>query len=266
MVELDMTEDRDAQSPEQPLVFVLLESAVEPDLQAIVAAIRARHPGVSVQLPGDAAQSHSTVIECNGELVAMMSVPAPVPRDDATIARASATWPQAAATIGSHRAHLIVSALGKDLDRLCAARIVTAVVGGMIAAVPGCVGVVWNVRVAYSSSLWLEMSRAAFAPYPDYPFMLWISIHPFRYGSTIVAVTFGLGSFVGREIEFEGKGLDLPSVINRVAGLAVYMIERGSVIPNGHTFGADERERLQIHHTASRRFSGLPVLLVSTAA
>jgi len=261
-----MTEDRNAQPTEQPIAFVLLEHPVEPDLAAVVAAIRARHPGVSAQVPGSAPRSNTTLIQCDGALVALMSMPAPVPRDAATIARAEATWPQAAATIGAHRAHLVVSALDKDLTRLRAARVVTAVVGAAIAAVPGCVGAIWNGRVAYPAAVWLEMSRAAFAPYPDFPFMLWLSIHPFRHDSGIGAVTFGLLSFVGREIEFEAKGLDPPGVINRVAGLAVYMIERGSVIPDGHTFGANEQERIQIHHVRSQRFSGLPVVLASVTA
>jgi hypothetical protein len=75
------------------------------------------------------------------------------------------------------------------------------------------------------------VSRSAFAPYPDDPFLLWIDIHPFRYDSAIGAVTTGMASFVGREIELEGGGLDLSSVLNKVAGLSVFLIERGSVIP-----------------------------------
>jgi len=261
-----MTKASDDQPTGLLIAFVLLERPAEPDLPAVVAAIRARHPDVSAQVPVSAPQSNTTLIQCDGELVAVMSIPAPIPRDDATVARAEANWTGAAETIGGHQAHLIVSALSKDLSRLRAARIITAVIGGMIAAVPGCVAVVWNGRVAYAAAPWLEMSRAAFAPYPDYPFMLWLSIHPFRYDAAIVAITFGLASFVGREIELEAKGLDGPSVFDKVAGLAVYMIERGSVIPDGHTFGANEQERIQIHHVRSQRFSGLPVVLASVTA
>lgn len=254
------------ESERRALAFVLLEQPAGLDLRAVVDAIRARHPGLSVRVAGDTAQSNSTLLECDGELVAVMSISAPMPRDDAVAARAEATWPEAAATINSHRAHLIVSTVSKDLVRLQAARLITAVTGGAVAAVPGCVAVLWDGSVAHPAERWLDMSRRAFAPYPDFPFTLWLSIHPFHYDSMIVAVTFGLLSFVGREIEFEGKGLDLPKVINKVAGLSVYLIERGSVIPDGDTFGGSERERLRVHHPISKRFSGLPVLLVSAAA
>jgi len=261
-----MAENSNQQSGRQPVAFVLLKRAVEPDLQRVVEALRSRHADLSVRISGEPGQPNSTLLECDGQLIAVMALPASMPRDDEAIERASAIWPEAATTINSHRAHLIVSVLGKDLDRLHAARIVTAVVGGIIAAVPGCIAVIWDGLVAHPAARWLDMSRAAFAPYPNFPFMLWLSIHPFRYDSAIVAVTFGLKSFIGREIEFEGQGLDLPSVIKKVAGLAVYLIERGSVIPDGDTFGGNERERLQVHHAISQRFRGLPVLLVSAAA
>jgi hypothetical protein len=38
------------------------------------------------------------------------------------------------------------------------------------------------------------------------------------------------------------------------------------VIQDGHTFGADEAERLKIHYAISREIAGLPVLQVRAAA
>jgi len=229
-------------------------------MRAVVEAIRVRHPGTAVSLPDDR-DTASPMILCAGEIVVAMSMPAPIPGDDGVVGMASATWPQARATFESHRAHLIVSVLGKTPHPLPQARAMTAVIGGLIAAVPGCIGVVWAGRVANPADRWLEMSRAAFASYPDFPFMLWIGIRPFRDQSTIGAVTYGLSSLIGREIEFEGQSTDLRSVINKVAGLAAYLIDRGSVIPDGNTFGGDDTERITVHHTTSRRFANTPILL-----
>jgi hypothetical protein len=255
---------------DRQMAFVLLERPVEPDMAALAQAIRRSHPDLPVEMPEVSAKADqriaSPMLNCAGHMVVVMSMPAPVPRDDTTARRASAMWPEAQATFDRHRAHIIVSTVGTGDHALPLARVITAVIGGVISAVPGCLAVVWNGRVAQPADRFLEASTAAFAAFPNFPFPLWIGIHPFRYDVGIVAVTDGLSSFVGREIEFEGGGLDPATVIHKVAGFAAYLVERGSVIPDGHTFGASQTERFTVHHTTSRRFSGLPVLLATAQA
>ena len=153
--------------------------------------------------------------------------------------------------------------MGEDNNALAKVRIATALVGGLIAAIPGCIGVVWG-KVAHPADRWLEMSQRAFAPFPDFPFTLWVGIHPFRSDSGVGVVTSGLATFVGREAEVEGRAADLPILINRVAGLAAYLIERGSVISDGDTIGISEAERITVRHMTSRRFLGLPVLFAGS--
>jgi Domain of unknown function (DUF4261) len=245
---------------ERQLAFILLDRPIAPDMNAVVAAIQARHPGTAVDLP-DGQGAASLLIRCAGEIIVVMNIQAPLPRDERVLSTASILWPEARSAFDRHRAHLIVTTMREDLHPLTAARIKTAVVGGLIASTPGCLGVVWGSRVAHPAQRWLDLSRDAFAPYPQFPFMLWIGIHPFRDGPTTGAITYGLSSLVGREIEFEGN--ELASIIDKVAGLAAYLIERGSMIPEGHTFGASETERFKVQHTTSRRFNNTPVLLAA---
>jgi hypothetical protein len=84
--------------------------------------------------------------------------------------------------------------------------------------------------------------------------------------SGVGAVTTGLSSQVGREIEFEGDRLGLSDVIDKVSGLAAYLIEHGMAINDGDSVGASETERLKATYATSKRFSGWPVLLVTSAA
>lgn len=189
-----------------------------------------------------------------------MSMPAPIPQDAGLWARAATTWPESKAVAARHRGHLIISMLGKSEQPLVAARVTTAVIGALIATMPECCGVVWAGRVARPADLWLEMSRDSFAPYPDYPFRLWVDILPFRSGAKIGAVTMGLSAFVGREIEFVTGKLTLSALFDKVAGLSVYLIEHGSVVKDGDTIGASASERIQVRHTNSDAFGGLPVL------
>ncbi|MCP3367843.1 DUF4261 domain-containing protein [Bradyrhizobium cajani] len=244
------------------LALILLDSPATPDMSAVARILRARHPELATDMTKDElqqAQANSPLIRCGNELVAVMSMPAPIPEDDGLWSRAATTWPESKAVAARHRGHLIVSMLGKNERPLVAARITTAVIGALIAAMPECCGVVWAGRVARPSDLWLDMSSRSFEPFPDYPFTLWTDILPFQSGRKIGAITVGLSAFVGREIEFETGKLTLPALIDKVAGLSVYLIEHGNVVNDGDTIGADEAERIAVRYKKSDVFGGLPV-------
>ncbi|TFV80594.1 DUF4261 domain-containing protein [Bradyrhizobium frederickii] len=245
------------------LAFVLLDDPATPDMSAVTEVLHARHPELATEAIGDGraqqTQANSPLIRCGRELVAVMSMPASIPHDQGLWARAATTWPESKAVAARHRGHLIVSMLGKSEQPLVAARGTTAVIGALIATMPECCGVVWTGRVVRPADLWLETSRDAFAPYPDYPFRLWVDILPFRSGAKIGAVTMGLSAFVDREIEFVTGKLTLSALFDKVAGLSAYLIEHGSVVKDGDTIGASASERIQVRHKNSDAFGGLPV-------
>ena len=80
------------------------------------------------------------------------------------------------------------------------------------------------------------------------------------------AITTGLRPFCGREVELEGSSKDFSNLMNKVAGLAGYLIEHGAVIRDGATFGGSESERIKINHAVSTRFAGVPVLRAVVSA
>lgn len=245
------------------LALVLLDNPATPDMSAVARILRARHPELATEVAENGgaqqAQANSPLIRCGNEFVAVMSMPARIPDDSGLWSRAARTWPESKTVAARHRGHLIVSMLGQSQRPLVAARITTAVIGALIAAMRECCGVVWAGQVARPSDLWLDMSSRSFAPFPDYPFTLWVDILPFRSDRKIGAITMGLSAFVGREIEFETGRLTLPALIDKVAGLSVYLIEHGNVVKDGDTIGADESERIAVRYRNSDVFGGLPV-------
>jgi hypothetical protein len=252
------------------LAFVLSERPPVLDLTAIVDVLRKRHPGIEIDLPGAAPGIAAPVIRCAGQNVMLMVMPMPVPRESWELPgrRAVATWPAALEVLGGHAAHVVVSTVGRAetaAQQLQAARAVTAVTGGLIATIPAA-AVLWDGLVAHSAERWQQRSHEAFAGYPRIPFPLWVSIHPFRDGQTVGAITFGLTPFGGREIEFEGPGADPGEIVTKVAGLIVYVLEHGAVLRDGDTLGASESDRIRIHHVVSRRVQGLPVLQATVPA
>jgi Domain of unknown function (DUF4261) len=209
--------------------------------------------------------ARSPLLRCDGELIALMNVAAPLPKEptEEIWARAAKTWPEATAVLLEHQAHLIVATVDKVQPPLRQARLVTAVVGGALDIVPGCSAVMWARRVVRQAALWKDQSRAAYSAYPNYPMLLWIDIVPIRSSSGIEAVTIGLSSFVDREIEFEAGRLNPSDVLRKVAGLAIHLIEHGNVIKDGDTFGTNDVERIRIRHAVSERFGGVPILRIA---
>ncbi|WP_441237519.1 DUF4261 domain-containing protein [Bradyrhizobium sp. 930_D9_N1_4] len=248
------------------LALVLLETPATPDMVALSEAIRARHPELPMEIEGGSAGSArqgSPLIRCGDELIAVMAMPAPAPADPGLWSRASTIWPQAEAVAARHRGHLIISVLGQNQRPLPRARLTTAVIGALIATMPQCCAVVWNGKVARSADLWRDLSSRSFASFPDYPSSLWIDILPFRSETGIGAVTMGLSAFAEREIQFETHKLPLGTLLKKVDGLSVYLVEHGAVVKDGDTFGGDARERFSVRHKNSDRFGGLPVFFCS---
>lgn len=252
------------------LAFALFDRPIVLDLATIVDVLRKRHPGIEIDLPPTASGATAPVIRCAGQNIVLMVMSMPVPREswDLPGRRALATWPAALEVLGAHATHVVVSTVGRaetPAQQLQAARAVTAVTGGLIATIPAA-AVLWDGLVAHSAERWEQLSREAFAGYPRIPFPLWVSIHPFRDGHVIGAITFGLTPFGGREIEFEGAGADPNEIVTKVAGLIVYVLEHGPVLRDGDTLGAGESDRIRIHHAVSHRVEGLPVLQATVPA
>ena len=99
----------------------------------------------------------SPIIIFAGKITIVIALPAPLPRDDGVIKRAATTWPAAGEAYARHRAHLIVSMAADVQKPLDDTRVMTAVVGGIIAAVPGCIGVVWRSQVLLPADIWLKI-------------------------------------------------------------------------------------------------------------
>jgi hypothetical protein len=69
---------------------------------------------------------------------------------------------------------------------------------------------------------------------------------------------------LGKErLNFADRRLNPSDVLNKVAGLAGYLIEHGNVLKDGDTFGGSEVERIKIKHTTSTRLAGAPILRVA---
>jgi hypothetical protein len=251
-----------------PSAFVLLDAPTELSPSGISEALAARHPDVPIIIPplDDGANTKATLLNISGSIVVIMQFDAPLPDGwQGAASRAMIHWPEAEAVFGRHRAHIIVSIMGESESRLQIARVITAVVGALVASHAACSAVLWGLTVANSSQVFAELSRSAFAPYPEFPSGLWVSMHPFQDpGSPHVgALTMGLTNFIGREIEFEGQASQLQALLTTVRGLVTYLLHDDVELRDGETVGASATERIQVRFMESHRFDSLPVIAAS---
>jgi hypothetical protein len=244
----------------RPIAYVLLDQPSWPGPDALAKALSSRHPDVPFQKP---TEGPPFVFPFAGEVAVVMAIDQPIPAAPEIWDRAAFTWPQAREAASRHRAHLIVSMMG-DVS-FQTVRAVTALTGALLDAAPGATAVVWGSILARSAAYWREQSRAAYAQYPNYPNLLWLDILPVPIGEGTGAITVGLERFIEREIEFHAGRLRQGEVIEKVSGLATYLIEHGSVIKDGDTIGESRDERILVRHRYSEVYSGVPVLRVTPA-
>ena len=252
------------------IACIVSDSNVLLNSEALIAAFRARHPDIPIEpLVGSKPPAPGALLlRCAGEPVVIMSMPMPLPQQewDMPAKRASAAWSEALQVFANHKHHLVVSTMAETTDRLQTARVIAAIAGALIASVPGCRAVLWESLVAQSAESWKAMSGDAFAPYPVFPYPLWVSLHPFQDGGKVGVISFGLSSFVGREIELEPQALTPEEALNKAAGLAVYLLQHGPALGDGDTFGATAAERIRVRHVQSKRVPGLAVLHATAEA
>jgi hypothetical protein len=247
-----------------PSALILLDEPTKLDMQRISELLMARHPVTQIATANHKkGGSTAEVFNLAGSVVAAMQFDVRLPDGwQGTARNAAMHWPEAEAAFACHRAHISVNVMDDSPDRLQVARVLTASAAAIVAAHPSCSGVLWDLTVANSGRVFAQLGLQAFAPYPGFPSALWVSMHPFRDpgSSQVGVVTLGLRNFIGREIEMEGAGSQLKSLLTTTRELVTYLLRPGVRVRDGDTVGHSMGERITVRVSDSRRFQGLPIL------
>lgn len=154
-----------------PIALVLLDEPRLPDEKVLIETLRRRHPGMLWENSAAAANAEADshlLIRAGDHLVAILLIPAAMPFNQQLWQHASFVWTEAFEAVGRHRAHLVVSMMGSavegtetaKLSVIESSRLLTAAVGALIEAQPGCLAVAWNGQVGRSPEEW-TLSRPA---------------------------------------------------------------------------------------------------------
>ena len=185
-----------------------------------------------------------------GDLQAVVAqMPAPIPWTDLEGSCAiNRLWPEATEQMKTHTVHYIVTVFGAASPlrlRVLLTRLVAAIL-----KVQPCVGVYWGSGLVHSPERFLKASERVSEDSFDHT--LWIDFRVVpgkRHGLTLF--TSGMAEFGLMEIEAQNARCSHAEMLERVFGLATYLITKGPVINDGETMGLTATDKVGINHLPS---------------
>lgn len=192
-------------------------------------------------------------------MVGLLDRPLPAGEID-DLCRTAWYWPEACAETGKHRAHLIVSLLGTQLDGLDQSLLLTDLVAATMEGNDNAIASYWRSSLR-PRDMFVRASAGASRAEP--PVWLWVDFRLSREEDKSVSMsTDGLNAYGLREIEAKGVKQPVREVLNLVLGTATYLVSKGPVIKDGDTIGASPDLGIVVRHDKSYWREGAEVYRV----
>lgn len=192
---------------------------------------------------GDSVESH--VLTINGEMVAIMFLPMPIPWDDIQdTARYAYNWSSAAEDLKSNTGHAIVSLMSSNSSNLDRFTIFSKVLSSILAT-SNAVGI-------YQGSQTLLLQKEMYLQEVlglkevRIPVSLWayIGIRSSESGNSVY--TYGLKSFQKQEIEIINSSMDLGALYDFIVNISAYVIGSNVTLKHGETLGVSAEQKIKI--------------------
>ena len=231
---------------------VVVSNETLPSETAILDALRRSQPETD-EIGPIQHQSELLIFPFGGDMAAISLLAEPLPPRERDAACAAAWyWPDAAQTLVSQQAQVLVGVLPESGDRIGAALRLTAL-ASVVAETSASLGVFWgpsclihapNAFATYAQ----QMSRQAL------PLYLWIDFHVDADAQgTHSLYTRGLAVFQSMEIEVYGSSKSPQELVARVYDIVHYVLAKNAVLHEGETIGRTNEERISVHLGPSRQ-------------
>ncbi|NUQ63316.1 MAG: DUF4261 domain-containing protein [Pirellulales bacterium] len=237
--------------PTRPMVaLVALREAKFPPQSEVFARLRQDRPDLPPVGQADRQEGVCSFM-IGRDTAAISLMDAPIPWADLEGPCASAWyWPEAAASLREHRAHVLVVVLSDSEDRVATALLLTS----LVAAVASCsdaAGVCWvPAALVHSPEAFIASSQEMSKEY--LPLYLWVNfaIQQHHDGSYCMS-TAGLVEFGLMEIEVRSSYRDPEFLLDRVFNITHYLLDNGPVLEDGETIGLSDDEEIPVTHGPS---------------
>ncbi len=223
-------------NPATSLALVALAETVLPNLPKIQAGCKRTNPD-SAPLMVSSETDAMVTFQWGDATVAYTLIDQPIPTEQlAGPCERAWYWPDAAAQLAKHRAHLIVALVDEGHDRLAKVIRLTQFLAALLPA-SDAVGLQWGgSRQVHEPASFCEVATQISRD--NLPLHLWVDFQiEAEEGKTLRLYTTGLEAFSRPELEVTNYGGSPQDLMNHAYNLAHYLVERGTVIKNGEKIG-----------------------------
>ncbi|MFT5523181.1 MAG: hypothetical protein ACI9G1_001411 [Pirellulaceae bacterium] len=233
------------------IAMVPCSEVTQLDIEAIQSELAKNWP----ELPAatDVSREEITATFQLGPVAVIFGVmPAPIPWSDLEgPCETSMLYPKAADDLKDHKAHIIVTLTGGDLDPVPSSTLLTQVTAALMATTPSALGVFWcNAMHLVRKDIFIDFAVTVMPDGP--PVLIWVS---FRVGgdSDRSSAGFTTGMEALGHMEFEAEGTPEPpsELHERLTSLCEYVIENGPVIKDGNTIGESMVAQIRVVYSDS---------------
>jgi hypothetical protein len=230
------------------LAFVVLAEPKLPSGETVKASLQERL-GNSLTIDKMEADDKVILFRIAGGTLAIGLAERPIPNKELEdVCRYAWYWKAACESVSPHKAHLMVTVLDTNLDKIEASLLLTKTLASLMSDSNAIAGY-WHGNLQPRDAF---LKQSANASRQRLPIMLWINFRlssdPLK-GWTIS--TRGMRDFDLMEIESKDAPTDGRSLFVLVAGLSEYLISKGPVIKDGETVGDSPALNIRVRHTTS---------------
>jgi hypothetical protein len=238
--------------------LVALSEAALPDPEVVLFSL-AQEGGREVPRLASRSEGMAT-FSWDDVTIAYTRIPRPIPTSQTEGPCSTAWyWPQAAAVLKNHQAHLLVTMVDEGRDAIDKALRLTEFVSALV-TVTSPRAVLWApAGLVHEPSAFLEQARQSTRE--NLPLFLWIG---FRIESLSAArlrlFTTGLEAFDCKELEIEAEEVDPQQLLSDLYNVAHYHLREASNIKEADTVGLADGRQLRAHHQESMLGDGHRVI------
>jgi len=177
--------------------------------------------------------------------LAVALMPAPVPNEEAEYyAEANYMWPNAVEVTKSHKAHVLVSVFGRDVNLLERGKFFTKIVSSCLKQKNAIA--VYTDGAVFQPQFYCEIASIMQQDDDALPILDWVWFGPYRTGECVGIYTYGMRKFGKEEMEVYATNADLNDIRDFLLDIVAYVLDCDVTLNDGETIGFSEDEKLGI--------------------